>query len=78
MEAGAHFRTLFFDNRFLFIPVFFSFCRILFFILMVYVITLLQHIFNENAVPPCRIIYQNVGHCAHQLSILNDRTAAHE
>ena len=37
----------------------------------------IQHILNKYPVPSRRIIYQNMGHCAHQLAILNDGAAAH-
>ena len=38
----------------------------------------IQHVFDENAVPPCRVIYENMGHGANQLAVLNDRTTGHE
>jgi len=37
-----------------------------------------QHIFDENPVTSGRIVHQNMGHGAHQLPVLYDRTAAHE
>lgn len=37
-----------------------------------------QHIFNENAVPGIRGIYEDMRHGTHQLPILNNGAAAHE
>ena len=31
-----------------------------------------QHVFDKDPVPSGRIIDQNVGHCAHQLAVLNE------
>ena len=36
-----------------------------------------QHILNKDPISPGRIIYQNMGHSAHQLPVLNNRAAAH-
>ena len=35
-------------------------------------------IFDENAVPPCRIIHKDMGDSAYQFPVLNNRAAAHE
>ena len=37
----------------------------------------IQHIFNENPVPSCRVIHQHVGHRTHQFAVLNNGAAAH-
>ena len=37
-----------------------------------------QHIFDEDAIAGSRIVYENVGYCAHQLAVLEDGTARHE
>ena len=37
-----------------------------------------QHIFDEDALATGWIIYKDMGHSAHQFSILNNGTAAHE
>jgi hypothetical protein len=37
-----------------------------------------QHIFNENAVTGCRIVYKNVGDRTDELAVLNNRATAHE
>jgi len=37
----------------------------------------IQHVFNKNAIARCGIIYQNMGHGADELAVLNDWTAAH-
>ena len=36
-----------------------------------------QHIFYKDSVASGWVIHQHMGHRAHQLPILNDRTAAH-
>ena len=36
-----------------------------------------EHIFNEDAVAPSRIIYQNVSHRADELSVLHDGATTH-
>ena len=38
----------------------------------------LQHIFLKNPVPPRWIIHQDMGHGAHEFSVLDDGGAAHE
>ena len=38
----------------------------------------IQHILNENTIPACRVVYKDMGHCADQLPILDNRTARHE
>ena len=35
-----------------------------------------EHVFNENPVPRCRIVDENVGDGADELSVLNDGGAA--
>ena len=35
----------------------------------------LEHIFDENAVTRCRVVYHNVGHRADELAVLNDGRA---
>ena len=37
-----------------------------------------QHVLDENTISSLWIIYQNMGHSAHQLAVLNDRRAGHE
>ena len=37
----------------------------------------IQHVFDEDAVAHGGVIYQNVGHCAHQSAVLDDGTAGH-
>ena len=36
-----------------------------------------EHILRQNAVALGGIIYQNMGHCAHQLAVLQNGAAAH-
>ena len=36
-----------------------------------------QHALGEDAVAPVRVVNEHMGHSPHQLSILDDRTAAH-
>ncbi len=36
-----------------------------------------QHIFRQNAISLGRIIYQDMGHCAYQLTVLQYRASAH-
>ena len=36
-----------------------------------------EHSFSKNSVALCRVIHQHMGHSAHQLAVLDDRTAAH-
>jgi len=36
-----------------------------------------QHVLDEDTVASGRIIYENMGHSAHQFAVLNNRTAAH-
>ena len=38
----------------------------------------IQHIFDEDPVPRGGIIYQNMGHSADELAVLEDRGAGHE
>ena len=38
----------------------------------------LQHILNKNPVPSRRIVHKDMGDCAHQFPVLNDRATAHE
>ena len=38
----------------------------------------IQHILNKYPIPTCRVIHQNMGHRAHQFSVLNNGAAAHE
>ena len=38
----------------------------------------IQHVFDENTISPCGVIYKNVRDRTHQLSILDDGAAAHE
>lgn len=35
-----------------------------------------QHIFNEYAVPPSRIIHQHMGHCTNDFAVLDDGATA--
>ena len=37
-----------------------------------------QHILDKNAVARGRVIHQHMGHGAYQLTVLNNRTSAHE
>ena len=37
-----------------------------------------QHIFDEDAITRCGVIYQNVGHGADELAVLENGAAAHE
>ena len=37
-----------------------------------------QHILNKNPVPSRRIVHKDMGDCAHQFPVLNDRATAHE
>ena len=36
-----------------------------------------QHILNKNSITPCRIIDKDMGNGTNQLTVLNNRTAAH-
>ena len=36
-----------------------------------------QHIFNENSIPGIGVVDEHMGHCAYQLSVLDDRSAAY-
>ena len=36
-----------------------------------------EHIFDEDAVARCGIVYKNMGDCADQFAVLNDGAAAH-
>ena len=37
-----------------------------------------EHVFNENSVPRCRVVDEDVRYSSDKLAVLNDRAAAHE
>ena len=48
------------------------------FVLSRQVAHLIQHIFNEDPVARGGVVHKDMSHSAHQLAVLNDRTAGHE